>query len=142
MQKETPELAKNLIDQGLTVLVETNGSLDINLLPSECHRIIDLKTPSSNESDKNNLSNLENIGENDEIKFVMCNREDYDWTKNIILKYNLSNRCPVLVSPAYGYLECKKLAQWMLEDNLPARLQPQLHKILWPHDFKETGTNE
>ncbi|MFO7890605.1 MAG: radical SAM protein [bacterium] len=142
VQKETPELTKSLIDQGLTVLVETNGSLDISLLPSACHRIIDLKTPSSNESDKNNLSNLKKIEKNDEIKFVICSLEDYDWAKKIISEYNLSHRCPVLLSPAYGYVECKQLAQWMLEDNLQARLQPQLHKILWPHDFKESDANE
>jgi len=137
LQKETPELAATLLEKGLTVLVETNGSLDITILPPGCCRIIDIKTPSSNESDQNNFSNLKHIKENDEIKFVIANQEDYHWTKKIISKYKISEHSKILLSPANGYIECKKIAEWMLKDNLHARLQPQLHKILWSNDFKE-----
>jgi 7-carboxy-7-deazaguanine synthase len=137
LQKETPALAQSLLDKGLTVLVETNGSLDIEILPPECYRIIDIKTPSSNQCDKNNLANLEAVGEKDEIKFVITSRKDYEWSKEFMAQYELSDRCKVLLSPASGYIESKKVAQWILMDNLKVRLQPQLHKILWPHDFKE-----
>ncbi len=122
--------------------METNGSLDIKILPQGCHRIIDIKTPGSNECNKNNFSNLTTVGKKDEIKFVLSNRKDYEWTKKIITKYKLTDRCCVLLSPANGYLDCKKVAEWMLKDNMKVRLQPQLHKILWPHDFKENNIYE
>lgn len=142
LQKETSELAKALLDKGLTVLIETNGSMDITILPSGCHRIIDLKTPSSNECGKNDFSNLDVINKKDEIKFVLSDRNDYEWAKKIISEYNITNQCEVLFSPVYGYIECKKIAEWILMDNLKVRLQPQLHKILWPHDFKESDIHE
>lgn len=137
LQRETPALVKTLLDKGLTVLVETNGSLDITLLPHECHRIIDMKTPGSNQCDKNNFANLQAVGKKDEIKFVIASRQDYEWSKEIMGKYNLTDRCKVLLSPAQNYIEIKKVARWILQDSLKVRLQPQLHKILWPHDFKE-----
>ena len=119
--------------------METNGSLDIEMLPPGCHRIIDIKTPDSNQCDKNNFANLQAVGEKDEIKFVIASCKDYEWSKEIMAQYELPGRCKVLLSPAYGYIESKKVAQWILKDNLKVRLQPQLHKILWPHDFKEEG---
>ena len=137
LQKDTPHLVKTLLDKGLTVLVETNGSLDINILPPGCHRIIDIKTPGSSECDRNNYENLQALGNKDEIKFVITSRKDYEWSKEIMTKYKITDRCKVLLSPAYGYIEINKIAQWILQDSLKVRLQPQLHKILWPHDFKE-----
>jgi 7-carboxy-7-deazaguanine synthase len=142
LQKETPALAQSLLDKVLTVLVETNGSLDIELLPSACHRIIDIKTPGSNQCDKNNFANLQAVGEKDEIKFVIASRKDYEWSKEIMTQYELSDRCKVLLSPAHGYIESEKVAQWILKDNLHVRLQPQLHKLLWPQDFKERDRHE
>jgi 7-carboxy-7-deazaguanine synthase len=134
VQKETPELIRRLLEKDYTVLLETNGSLDVSAVDRRCVKILDIKCPSSGESDRNDLRNLERLTERDEIKFVIANREDYDFARNIL---RLIGEMPpganiVHFSPLFGRMEPQVLAAWMLEDRLPARLQLQIHKILWP----------
>ena len=134
IQKETPLLAEMLSREGYLVLVETNGSLDISVLPEEVVRIMDIKCPSSGESHSNLWENLDFIRPGDEIKFVVCDRLDYEWAGKVILKELAGLSNTVLISPVYGQLAPRELAQWILEDNLEVRLQVQVHKYIWsPH---------
>lgn len=132
LQAETPELIKGLLDQGYTVLLETNGSRDIGVIDGRCARIVDVKCPSSGESGENRLENIEILTPNDEVKFVIGSREDYEYARAIIA--GRLSRCsglkPPLVSPVFGRIEPERLACWILEDHLDARLQIQLHRIL------------
>ncbi len=128
------ELSKRLLDAGHTVLIETNGSFRIDRLDNRVVVIMDLKTPSSNMSDKNELSNLSYIKPNDEIKFVICDRRDYEWSKRMVIEQGLSKRCTVLFSPAGGRIEERELAAWILEDRLDVRLNLQIHKIIFDPD--------
>jgi len=132
LQTETPELIRGLLDRGYTVLLETNGSRDIGVIDERCVRIVDVKCPSSGESGKNRLENLGILTPNDEVKFVIGDREDYEYAKSVIVR-RLSRRDglkPPLLSPVFGRIEPERLARWILEDHLDARLQIQLHKIL------------
>jgi len=131
-QPGTPALAETLLRRGKTVLVETSGSLDISVLPAGAHAIMDLKCPSSGELEHNDLGNLDRLRPGDEVKFVIGTREDYDWAAEMVRDHDLAGRCPVLFSPVWNELELEKLAQWILADGLPVRMQLQLHKILWP----------
>jgi 7-carboxy-7-deazaguanine synthase len=130
-QPGTPALAAALLGRGKTVLVETSGAFDISVLPEGAHAIMDLKCPSSGEQQRNDLANLARLRPGDEIKFVIGTREDYDWAAAMVAAHDLT-RWPVLLSPVWGELEPETLAQWILADVLPVRLQLQLHKILWP----------
>lgn len=136
IQKETPTLISALLDHNYSVLLETNGSRNIGNIDEHCVKIVDFKCPSSGESHQNDLGNLERLAEHDEIKFVIGTREDYDYAKRIIEMIHLdpfrSNQ--VLLSPVFGKLEPKRLAGWILDDHLNARLQLQLHKLLWGPD--------
>ncbi len=133
LQEETPQLAKALLEKGFQVLVETNGTQNIDLLKDNVVRIVDIKTPSSGESDKTDWKNLDRIYKDDEIKFVLVNFSDYEWAKGIVRRYNLTQKVTVLFSPASGVnLDPAELAQWILDDRLNVRLQLQFHKILWP----------
>jgi 7-carboxy-7-deazaguanine synthase len=132
LQDETPELIRRLNSSGHLVLVETNGSLDIGVLPDEVIRIVDMKCPDSGMADRMLMANLERVGERDEVKFVISTRKDYLWAKELMLRYSLPQRTTVLLSPAHGVLEPRDLAEWILEDHLECVLQLQLHKILWP----------
>jgi Organic radical activating enzymes len=133
IQKETPELIKKLLDQEFTVLLETNGSQDIGVVDERCVRILDIKCPSSGESENNDLENLGKITPHDEIKFVILNREDYEYAKFILSSSILTqnNLKPPSFSPVFGKMDPETLAQWILEDHLDVRLQIQLHKLIW-----------
>lgn len=133
LQAETPELIRTLLDRNYTVLLETNGSREIGVVDERCIRIVDVKCPSSGESEKNRLENLDIITPNDEVKFVIGNREDFEYAKSIISTH-LSRRHglkPPLISPVFGRMNPESLAQWILEDHLDVRLQIQLHKVIW-----------
>lgn len=132
-QQETPALIKALLDLGLTVLMETNGSMDISLVDRSCIRILDVKCPSSGESAKNDFGNFSRLTHDDEVKFVVGNRADYDYAKGVIRKFSgaLKPLKPPIISPVFGKMDLKTLAGWMLQDNINARLQVQLHKLVW-----------
>lgn len=137
LQKEVFHLIKKLLDEKYKVLTETNGSMNIKDVDKRAVVILDIKTPGSGMSEKMDLSNLENIKSTDEIKFVITNRTDYEWSKDIIYRYNLINNCRLLLSPAYGILPPEDLARWMVEDKLKARLNLQLHKYIFGPCRKE-----
>jgi len=130
-QAACPELLKTLSDKGFSVSLETSGALDVALVDARVVKVIDLKTPGSGQVDKNLYANIEYLNPHDEVKFVICNDEDYRWAKNIIHQYNLSARCEVLFSAAMGFYEPRRLADQILQDRLPVRFQIQLHKFLW-----------
>jgi 7-carboxy-7-deazaguanine synthase len=132
LQEETPRLARELLHAGKTVLVETNGSLDISLLPEGVVRIVDVKCPGSGMSEHNLPENMDRLRANDEVKFVLTDRKDFEWARAFIVRHNLIAKCPVLLSPACGSLAPAQLAAWILESGLNVRLQIQLHKFLWP----------
>jgi 7-carboxy-7-deazaguanine synthase len=129
-QKESLDLIERCCDEGLEVLLETSGSLDIAPVDKRVTIILDIKCPCSGEESKNRWQNLEHLKPRDEIKFVIADRADYDWARQVIEDRNL-DRWTVLLSPVWGEMDLKSLAQWMLEDRLPARLQTQLHKHIW-----------
>lgn len=124
-------LLTTLCDAQYCVSLETSGALDITMVDKRVIKILDLKTPASGESSQNNLANLNYLTNNDQIKLVICNRSDYEWAKQLLLEQQLFNRCPVLFSPSYQDLKANELAEWILSDQLPVRLQIQLHKYLW-----------
>ena len=130
-QKACLELLSRLCDAGLDVSLETSGALDIASVDERVARIVDVKTPGSGESARNLWTNLALLGPRDEVKFVLTDVDDYDWAKNILTEYRISQRCPVLFSPSWGRLDPTELAQWILRDGMPVRLQLQLHKLLW-----------
>jgi 7-carboxy-7-deazaguanine synthase len=133
LQNKTPLLIYRLLEKGYEVMMETNGSLDIAVVDERCIKIVDIKCPASGESDKNDLENLKKLNNNDQIKFVIGNDEDYEYAKEII-----DSKCPgfpksqILFSPVAGEMEPDQLAEWILKDNFNVRLHLQLHKIIWP----------
>ena len=130
-QKGCHELLKMLCDAGYKVSIETSGAMDISQADQRVSVIMDIKTPGSGEESKNLWSNIATLSVKDEVKFVMVDRADYDWAKQILSQYDLTSKCPVLFSPVYKTLPSADLAAWVLEDHLPVRMQVQLHKILW-----------
>jgi len=130
-QKRCPELLKRLCDEGFEVSLETSGAVDISLADRRVSRVMDLKTPGSGEALKNLWSNLEELQGSDQIKFVICSRSDYEWSRAQLRERELDRICAVLFSPAWGEVEPRELAEWILEDRLPVRYQLQLHKLLW-----------
>jgi 7-carboxy-7-deazaguanine synthase len=130
-QKEVLSLLKVLADQNYEVSLETGGGLSIKEVDPRIKIILDIKTPESGEEKKNHWDNLNLIHSKDEIKFVLCSREDYDWAKKILHQYKLTEKCDVLFSPVYQKLNTTDLGNWILEDQLPVRMQIQLHKLLW-----------
>ncbi len=124
-------LLQQLCDAGFSVSLETSGALDIAAVDKRVLVVMDIKTPDSNEADKNKLENLEYLKPTDHIKFVICSRKDYDWASALINAKRLDTRAEVLFSPSFGALHPKTLAEWILKDKLPVRFQLQLHKILW-----------
>lgn len=133
LQKNCAVLAQALLDAGKTVLCETSGALPIDALPEGVIRIMDLKCPGSGESEKNDWSNIEKLTSRDEVKFVIQDRADYEWSREAVGTYTLATRCKaVLFSPVFGAVEPRELAAWILEDNLPVHFQLQLHKLVWP----------
>lgn len=131
LQPACGALARKLLDAGYTVLCETSGSLPIDRLPEGVVRIMDLKCPSSGEVERNDWSNIAKLTPRDEVKFVIGNREDFDWSADVIRKYDLASRCQVLISPEFGAMEPRQLAEWILAEAVPARLQLQMHKFIW-----------
>ena len=130
-QKACLDLLTQLCDEGYQVSLETGGALDISGVDDRVARIVDIKTPGSGESKKNRPANLNHLTARDQVKFVICDRMDYLWVRDLLRNAQLSDRCEVLFSPSHGQLEAKMLADWILEDQLPVRLQIQLHKYLW-----------
>lgn len=131
-QPGVPALAAALLARGKMVLVETSGACDISVLPEGVRRIMDLKCPGSGECERNDMDNLARLRAGDEVKFVIADRDDYDWAVRQLREHRLAERVPVLLSPVWESLPPAELAAWVLEDRLPVRLQLQLHKILWP----------
>jgi len=129
--KETNTLIKELLDRGYKVLVETNGSINIKDLDKRAIVILDMKTPGSGMSDKMDLTNLNIIKTSDEVKFVICDRDDYEWSKKLILEYGLEERSEVLLSPGFGMIWPRDLAAWIIEDRLRVRLNIQIHKYIF-----------
>lgn len=136
IQKETPILVEHLIRSGYKVLVETGGSMDISVLHPDTFKIVDIKCPSSGMTEKMFWQNIGYLSKRDEVKFVVADYEDYLWGRSIIETYKLSDICTILISPAFGLLDPKVLAAWIMNDNLPVRLQLQLHKYIWGPDVK------
>ena len=130
-QKGCYALLKMLCDAGYQVSIETSGAMDISQVDRRVSVIMDIKTPGSGEVGKNLWSNISALEAKDEVKFVLVDRADYDWAKQILAQYDLTQKCPVLFSPVYKTLPPADLATWVLEDRLPVRMQVQLHKILW-----------
>lgn len=124
-------LVRRLCDSGYTVAVETGGALDIRPIDRRASRILDIKTPGSGEAGRNRWDNLAALTGNDQIKFVICGRDDFDWACARVREHDLAARCPVWFSPSYEELPAATLAEWLLAEGLPVRLQVQLHKILW-----------
>ncbi|HHC74858.1 MAG TPA: 7-carboxy-7-deazaguanine synthase QueE [Thiothrix sp.] len=126
-------LLSALCDQGYEVSLETSGALDLHHVDERVIKVMDLKTPASGEADKNHWENLEALRPQDQVKFVICDQEDYDWAKMMLAVHQLPERCEILFSPVHGELEPQLLAEWILADRLAVRFQLQLHKYLW-HD--------
>ena len=136
LQKNCIKLIDELEKNNKKVLIETGGSLSIKNISKKSHIILDLKCPSSNMENKNLWENLDYIKNTDEIKFVVGNKADYNWSKKIIKKYNLENKCLLLMSPVYDKIDKEKIINWILKDNLNIRFQIQLHKEIWDKDKK------
>jgi 7-carboxy-7-deazaguanine synthase len=131
LQPEVFPLMSKLADLGKTVLLETSGAIDTDAVDPRVRVILDIKTPGSGESAANLWSNLERLKPSDEVKVVVCHRDDFDWAIAIVRQRRLYDRCPVLFSAAYGLVDPTVLAGWILDSHLPVRLQLQQHKILW-----------
>ena len=132
LQPNVHELISRLLDRGKSVMIETGGHRDIGALDPRVRRIVDVKTPSSGESDRVRVENFPLLRETDELKFVIRDRRDFDWALEMLVRHDLERRCPLLFSPVHESLEPAVLAEWLLESGVSARLQLQLHKILWP----------
>lgn len=130
-QKACISLLKSLCDVGFEVSLETSGALDISQVDPRVIKVVDIKTPGSGEVTKNYFENISYLLPHDQIKFVICNKEDYEWSKNIMQQYQLTDICEVLFSPSYETQNSTELADWILKDYLPVRFQIQLHKFLW-----------
>ena len=130
-QKECHGLLTALCDAGYSVSLETGGAMDIRAVDPRVSIILDIKTPGSGELAKNLWSNLALLKASDEVKFVLCDRADYDWAKQQLAEHKLNETCPVIFSPVYSQVNPSDLAAWVLADKLPVRMQVQLHKILW-----------
>lgn len=130
-QKECLTLLRELCDTGYSVSLETSGALDVSSVDARVSKILDIKTPGSGEVKKNRWSNLRHLTQHDEVKFVLCDEADYQWAVEAIREHQLAHICPILFSPVHGRLDPAALAAWVLRDNLPVRVQVQLHKLLW-----------
>ncbi|HEV2175086.1 MAG TPA: 7-carboxy-7-deazaguanine synthase QueE [Nitrospira sp.] len=135
-QSDAFPLISTLCDRGYQVLIETSGAIDIASVDRRAHIILDVKCPGSGMTDRMYWPNLNQLTMKDEAKFVLVDRKDYDWACEIIAKYELTTRCSVLMSPVFGSLEPRQLAEWVLADRLPVRFQLQLHKWIWAPDMR------
>jgi 7-carboxy-7-deazaguanine synthase len=130
-QKHAPLLLRQLANAGYSVSLETSGALDVAPVDARISKILDIKTPGSGECERNLWSNLGHVTPHDEIKFVVCDENDYLWSRDQLQIRRLDSICPVLFSPVFGRLEPRVLADWIVRDKLPVRMQVQLHKLLW-----------
>ena len=131
LQDEVYPLVDRLLSENYRVLVETNGSLRLDRLPKNAIKIVDFKCPDSGMCDRMDWSNIRDLQEHDEAKFVISSRKDYDWAKDVIGKYGLCEKVMVLMSIAWEKFGIEKIAEWILADDLSVRLQPQIHKLIW-----------
>src|SRR5438105_1110749 len=132
LQPNVLRLMSILCDAGHTVLLETSGAHDVSKVDSRVHRIMDLKTPGSGEVEKNLWSNIEHLNKRDEVKFVMGSREDYEWSRDKVEKFDLVGRVrAVLFSPIFGRIDPRQIVEWILADKLNVRFQLQMHKFIW-----------
>lgn len=130
-QPECLSLLEKLCDQGYEVSLETSGALDLSKVDPRVVKIIDFKTPGSLEEKRNRFENIEYISPKDQVKFVICDRNDYEWSKEMLKHYALDERCEVLFSPSFKQMNNQELADWIIADHLPVRFQLQLHKYIW-----------
>lgn len=135
-QPQTLELLKVLCEQGFTVLLETSGALDTSGVDPRVRIILDVKCPASGMMERMHWPNVERLRSQDEAKFVVQDRTDYDWAKDVVARYRMLDRCTVLFSPVFGRLDPRHLAEWVLADRLPIRFQLQLHKHIWAPDMR------
>jgi 7-carboxy-7-deazaguanine synthase len=130
-QKPCLDLLQRLCDADYKVSLETSGALDISRVDPRVVRVMDLKTPGSGEVERNLYANIAHLQQHDQVKFVICSRVDYQWALDIIAEYKLNEYCEVLFTPGYGQQDATELADWVLQDKIPVRMQIQLHKYLW-----------
>lgn len=130
-QKRCPELLRRLCDAGYAVSLETSGAMDIGVVDTRVSRVLDIKTPGSGEAARNVWDNLGKLTAHDQVKFVVCSREDYEWARAVLAEHRLAETCEVLFSPSFGQVDATALADWIVADRLPVRFQVQLHKLLW-----------
>lgn len=130
-QRHCLSLLRALCDAGYVVSLETSGALDVTAVDPRVIKVIDIKTPGSGEAHRNRWENLDHLRPGDQLKFVICDRADFDWASATVRERRLADRCTVLFSPSYGQLEPASLAEWILAERLPVRFQLQLHKVLW-----------
>ncbi len=131
LQDDLPELLTGLCDRGYEVLLETGGSLPICGIDPRVKRIVDFKPPASGMTDMIHWPNIDRLARTDEAKFVIADRADYDWSKTVLDSHTLAQRCTVLFSPAFGLMDAQQLAEWIISDRLPVRMQLQMHKFIW-----------
>ncbi len=130
-QKRCLDLLRRLCDAGYRVSLETSGAIDVADVDPRVSRVLDIKTPGSAEVERNRWDNLPLLTAHDQIKFVICSRDDYDWARGIVAEHGLSERCDVLFSPSKSEISARDLADWIVQDRLPVKFQMQLHKLLW-----------
>jgi 7-carboxy-7-deazaguanine synthase len=130
-QKRCPLLLEKLCDAGYEVSLETSGALDIGVADTRVSRVVDIKTPGSGEMARNRWENLPLLTPHDQVKFVICSRDDFEWARDVVAEHAIHERCDVLFSPSFGQVAPTALAEWILADRLPVRFQLQLHKLLW-----------
>ena len=135
-QPECLPFMARLCNTGYTVLLETSGAVDIAPVDPRVHVILDVKCPGSGMADRMHWPNLSRLAAKDEAKFVLADRADYDWAREILARYDVAARCPVLFSPVFDKLNARDLSEWILADRLPVRLQIQLHKYIWASDMR------
>ena len=135
-QPESLPLMTRLCDAGYTVLLETSGAVDIAPVDPRVHIILDVKCPGSGMTDRMHWPNLSKLTAKDEAKFVLADRADYDWAREILAEHDIAGRCTILFSPVFGSLDVRQLAEWILTDRLPVRFQLQMHKYIWAPDMR------
>lgn len=133
-QKPCVELLRRLCDAGYVVSLETGGAMDVSAVDPRVIRIVDIKTPGSKEAQRNRWENLPLLAAHDQVKFVLCDRADYDWARRVVDEHGLAGRLTVLFSPSFDQLPARELADWIVADRLPVRFQVQLHKVLWGNE--------
>ena len=135
-QSDAVPLITKLCEQGYDVLIETSGAIDTAAVDTRAHVILDVKCPGSGMSDRMHWPNLDRLSMKDEAKFVLADRADYEWARQVLERHELATRCTVLMSPVFGSLDPRQLAEWVLADRLPVRLQVQLLKLIWAPDMR------